>query len=57
MGEVILHPCHPDYCNECIYHGGEFGNCLSEDYNKHSYEVNCVLYYCPYKRKEEESDL
>lgn len=53
MGEIILHPCHLDYCNECIYHGSSFGNCQSDDYNKHSYEVNCVWHYCPYKCKKE----
>lgn len=50
MAEIILHPSHPDYCNECVYHGSS-GNCLSDDYNKNSYKVNCVWHFCPYKRK------
>ena len=56
MGEIILHPCHPDYCNECIFHGSSFGDCQSEDYNKHSYEINCVWHYCKYKRKKGETN-
>lgn len=31
MAEIILHPSHPDYCNECVYHDSEFGNCLNKD--------------------------
>ncbi|MEZ3429922.1 MAG: hypothetical protein K1W36_06615 [Lachnospiraceae bacterium] len=50
MAEIILHPRHPDYCNECIYHGGSSGNCQSGDYNRHIYKVNCVWHYCPYRR-------
>lgn len=54
MAEIVLHPCHTDYCNECVYHGSEFGNCLNENYNKNSYKVNCVWHFCPYKRKKGE---
>lgn len=57
MAEIILHPCHPDYCNECVYHGSSFDNCLSEDYNKNIYKVNCVWHYCPYKRKKGEETV
>jgi hypothetical protein len=57
MKELILHPSHLDYCNECIYHGSEFGNCLNEDYNKNIYKVNCVWHYCPYKRKEKKHEV
>lgn len=53
MAEIILHPSHPDYCNECIYHGN-FGNCQNEDYIKNDYKVNCVWHYCPYKRRKGE---
>lgn len=42
MAEIILHPCHPDYCKECIYHDDKHAGCLSEDYQKNSYKVNCV---------------
>lgn len=56
MAEIILHPSHPDYCNECVYHG-IFGNCLSDDYNKNSYKVNCVWHFCPYKRKKGEDTV
>lgn len=56
MAEIILHSRHPDYCNECVYHDDRYGSCRSEDYNKHSYEVNCVWHYCPYKRKNEMSN-
>ena len=57
MVEIILHPCHPDYCNECVYHGSSFDNCLSEEYNKNIYKVNCVWHYCPYKRKKGEETV
>lgn len=59
MAEIILHPCHPDYCKECIYHDGKHAGCLSEDYQKNSYKVNCVWRYCKYKRirhKESEGE-
>ena len=49
MAEIILHPCHPNYCKECIYYSS--GGCLSEDYKENSYKVNCVWHYCKYKRK------
>lgn len=51
MAEIILHPCHPDYCKECIYNGKV--ECLSEEYNKNSYKVNCIWHYCKYKRKKQ----
>lgn len=59
MGEIILHPCHPDYCKECIFYDGSNGSCQSEDYKKNSYKVNCVWHYCKYKQKchtESEAD-
>lgn len=59
MAEIILHPCHPDYCKECIYHDDKHAGCLSEDYQKNSYKVNCVWRYCKYKRirhKESEGE-
>lgn len=49
MAEIILHPAHPDYCKECIYYTE--AKCLSEEYNRNSYKVNCVWSYCKYKRK------
>ena len=51
MAEIILHPCHPDYCKECIFYGSSNGGCQSEDYIQNSYKVNCVWHYCKYKRK------
>ena len=59
MAEIILHPCHPDYCKECIFYGSSNGSCQSEDYIQNSYKVNCVWHYCKYKRKrhtESEAD-
>lgn len=50
MAEIILFPTHPGYCKECIYDDGRRGTCSSDDYNKHSYEVNCVWKYCPYRK-------
>ena len=50
MAEIILHPCHPDYCKECIYSSSN-GSYKSEDYKKNAYKVNCVWHYCKYKRK------
>ena len=49
MAEIILHPCHPDYCKECIYHDDKHAGCLSENYQKNSYKVNFVWRYCKYK--------
>lgn len=51
MAEIILHPCHPDYCKECIFYGSLNGNCKSGDYARNIYKVNCVWKYCKYKRK------
>lgn len=48
MGEIILHPTHPDYCKECIYY--ESYGCINTDYQKNSYYVNCVWRYCKYKK-------
>lgn len=61
MAEIILHPCHPDYCKECIFtaYGSSNGSCQSEDYIQNIYKVNCVWHYCKYKRKrhtESEAD-
>ena len=50
--EIILHTHHPDYCKECIYHDDKCAGCLSEEYRKNSYKVNCVWRYCKYKRKK-----
>lgn len=36
MAEIILHPGHPDYCKECIFHEQSKGQCKSEDYKKTS---------------------
>lgn len=41
---VILFPTHADYCKECMYHSSG-GTCNSDEYNKHTYEVNCVWKY------------
>lgn len=49
MAEVILHPKHPGYCKECIFHGKN-SECLSKDYIEHSYEVACVWGYCKFKK-------
>ena len=56
MGEIILHPCHPDYCKECVFHGGENGACKSKDYEHNIYKVVCVWHYCKYKRKRKERE-
>lgn len=50
MGQIILHPEHPDYCIECIYHDNTTGACKNKRYQAHIYEVNCVWRYCRYKR-------
>lgn len=34
MAEIVLHPRHPDYCKECIFHTQS--QCKSEDYKKTS---------------------
>lgn len=57
MGEIILHPCHPDYCKECIFYSEEDGACKSKDYEQNSYKVVCVWHYCKYKRKRKESEV
>lgn len=49
MAEIILHPTHPDYCKECIY-SNKNGSCSNNDYNKNSYQINCVWGYCKYKK-------
>lgn len=49
MAKVILHPNHPDYCKECIFHGKN-SECLSKDYTEHLYEVACVWGYCKFKK-------
>lgn len=46
---VILFPTHTDYCKECMYHSSG-GTCNSDEYNKHTYEVNCVWKYCKFKK-------
>ena len=51
MGEIILHPSHPDYCKECIYYGRSNGGCQNEEYIKNAYKVICIWKYCKYKRK------
>ena len=47
--EILLHPCHPDYCNKCVYMGNN-GECTNKDYIKNSYKVVCVWNRCPYRR-------
>lgn len=56
MAEIILHPAHPDYCKECIYHDDKKANCLNKDYMKNSYKVNCEWRYCKYKQKRRKSE-
>lgn len=56
MAEIILHPIHPDYCKECMYHGEEPETCTNTKYKENSYQIVCVLHYCPYKRKREKDD-
>lgn len=51
MGEIILHPSHPDYCKECTYYDDSNAACKNEKYKEHSYEVVCVWKYCKFKRK------
>lgn len=53
MAEIILHPQHPDYCKECVYHDDKNGACMSKDYAQNTYKVVCVWHYCKYKRKRE----
>lgn len=50
MGDIILHPHHPDYCKECIFNDQNNGTCGNKEYNSHSYMVNCVWKYCPYRK-------
>lgn len=57
MAEIILHPCHPDYCKECIYRDTRTDSCKSSDYNRNSYKVNCVWHYCKYKKKVKNSNM
>lgn len=54
MGEIILHPGHPDYCKECVFYDRKSGACHSADYIQNSYKVVCVWHYCKYKRKSRE---
>ena len=50
MVEIILHPCHENYCKECIFNDDVNGVCKNEKYNQNSYKVNCVLHRCIYKK-------
>lgn len=50
MGRIILFPTNENYCKECVYYNGKTGICKNDKYNKNSYEVNCVLKYCKYKK-------
>lgn len=57
MGEIILHPGHPDYCKECVYYIEGSKSCTSKEYDENSYSVVCVWHYCPYKRKKGEEEM
>lgn len=50
MGEIILHPCDKNYCEECIYSNRDNGACNNEKYFKNMYKVNCEWKFCPYKK-------
>lgn len=50
MGEIILHPCDKNYCEECIYSNRDNGTCNNEKYFKNMYKVNCEWKFCPYKK-------
>ena len=52
VGEIILHPSHPDYCKECVYYTEGPQSCTSKEFAENSYSVICVWHYCPYKRKK-----
>ena len=54
MSKIILHPCHKNYCKECIYYNNTDGSCSNEGYKKNSYE--CVLRFCKYKKKGVKSE-
>ena len=36
MGEIILHPCDKNYCEECIYSNRDNGACNNEKYFKNN---------------------
>ena len=38
MGEIILHPCDKNYCEECIYSNRDNGACNNEKYFKNMYK-------------------
>ena len=47
--KIVLHPTHPDYCNECIYRGNQ-GECKNEYYVENIYKVVCIWHICKYKK-------
>lgn len=38
MGQIILHPEHPDYCKECMYYDKDKGGCKSQGYQEHMFK-------------------
>lgn len=52
VGEIILHPSHPDYCKECMYYSERPETCTNQKYEANMNQVICVWHYCPYKRKK-----